>query len=88
MPLSRIQGRANLNWALEATFANYNFSQSSSALHKTKIWVRLEKKYHMWMWCFQEYYVHMHTPHNTMERTHAKILVSTLEHQVSWGDTS
>ena len=28
----------------------------------------------------------MHTPHNIIEDTHAKMLVSTLEHQVSWGD--
>ena len=28
-----------------------------------------------------------HTPQNTIEHTHAKTLVSALEHQVSWGDT-
>ena len=30
----------------------------------------------------------MHTPHNTIEHTHAKILVSALERRVSWGDTA
>ena len=29
---------------------------------------------------------HMHKPHNTIEHTRAKILVSALERQVSWGD--
>jgi hypothetical protein len=29
----------------------------------------------------------MHAPHNTIEHAHAKILVSTLECQVSRGDT-
>jgi hypothetical protein len=27
----------------------------------------------------------MHTPHNTIEHTHAKILVSAFERQISWG---
>ena len=30
----------------------------------------------------------MHAPHNTIEHTHAMILVSTLEWQVSCGDTN
>jgi hypothetical protein len=30
---------------------------------------------------------HIHLPHNTIEHTHAKILVSALEHQVSLDDT-
>ena len=29
----------------------------------------------------------MHTPHNIINHTHAKILVSAIERQVSWGDT-
>ena len=29
-----------------------------------------------------------YVPHNTLEDTHAKILVSTLEHQLSQGDTN
>ena len=29
----------------------------------------------------------MHAPHNNIEHTRAKILVSALERQVSWGDT-
>ena len=29
----------------------------------------------------------IHTPHNTIEHNHAKILVGTLECQVSWDDT-
>ena len=28
-----------------------------------------------------------HAPHNIVEHTHTKILVSALECQVSWGDT-
>ena len=28
----------------------------------------------------------MHASHNIIKHTHAKILVSTLEYQVSWGD--
>ena len=31
--------------------------------------------------------VHRHPPHNTIEHTHAKILVSALERQVSSDDT-
>ena len=30
---------------------------------------------------------HKHTPHNVIEHTHAEILVSALERQVSWDDT-
>ena len=30
--------------------------------------------------------VFTNTPHNTIEHTHSKILISTLERQVSWGD--
>ena len=30
----------------------------------------------------------MHTPHITTEHTRVKIIASTLEHQVLWGDTS
>ena len=29
----------------------------------------------------------MDTPHDTMKHAHAKLLISTLECQVSWGDT-
>ena len=32
--------------------------------------------------------LHRPTPHNTIEHTHAKILVSALERQVSLGDTN
>jgi hypothetical protein len=31
---------------------------------------------------------HRHTPHNAIENTHAKISISTLEHQVSWCDSN
>jgi hypothetical protein len=31
---------------------------------------------------------HAHTPHNTIERPHAKVLVSAIENQVLRGDTS
>ena len=34
-----------------------------------------------------DHYVHMHPPHNIIEITHSKILVSALQHQVSRGDT-
>ena len=31
---------------------------------------------------------YIHTPHNTIEQTHGKILVGILAHQVSFSDTS
>ena len=31
---------------------------------------------------------HRHAPENIIEHTHATILVSAFEHQVSWGDTN
>lgn len=35
--------KVSLNGSLEATFVSYNFLQSSSAFHNTRIWVGLEK---------------------------------------------
>ena len=83
MLLFRIQGSLAWIGLWRQLFAKYNFFQSSSAIHKTKNWVGLEIKCHMWMWCFHKYYV-LHFKFGVNEGHFTLIIITVSNLNLRW----